>query len=324
MATTLPWSDMAFALPSAAARMNAKAGPRGAPLALRPCLSAGPSSGPARPSGTAARPRSSSPSGLGAWRTTRSHEPLGLAGVASVMTSTVSSSAVSLPAPQVILSTSPSRVRKRVVAGAAVERVAGLVDLAVGAGLDVAAGQRPQGVVAVAAVGRVVADVGEDRVVAVAAVLDVVAGAAVHAVVAVLAVGGVVAGAAGDAVARVAAVAACRCPTPPKMRSKEVRSPVPLASPVTVSSPGPPLSQSLPCTPRMVSLPRPPKTRSLPGPPMSSSSPPKPWMRSLPPLPSMCRRRASRAGARRLGRPGWSRRTRCRRDEGERRGGADE
>src|SRR3954447_5624197 len=92
-----------------------------------------------------------------------------------------------------------------VVAGAAVEGVAALVDLAVGAGVDVTAGQRPQGVVAVPAVGRVVADVGEDGVVAVTAVLDVVAGAAVHAVVAVLAVGDVVAGTAGDAVVRVAA-----------------------------------------------------------------------------------------------------------------------
>ena len=91
---------------------NAKAGPRRAPLALRPCLSAGPSSGPGRPSGTAARPRASSPS---AWapgarraRTSRWGWPR----VASVMTSTVSSSAVSLPSPQVMWSTSPSRVRK--------------------------------------------------------------------------------------------------------------------------------------------------------------------------------------------------------------------
>src|SRR4051794_21824642 len=92
-----------------------------------------------------------------------------------------------------------------VVAVAAVERVAGLVDLA-GRRLHVAAGQRPQVVVAVVAVGGVDAEVGEDPVVAGAAVLGVVAGAAGHQVVAVPAVGGVVPAAAVDAVARVAAV----------------------------------------------------------------------------------------------------------------------
>src|SRR3954454_14047135 len=61
-----------------------------------------------------------------------------------------------------------------VVAGAAVEGVA----IGIGAarvGLHVAAREGPEGVVAVAAVRGVLADVGEDGVVAIAAVLDVVA-----------------------------------------------------------------------------------------------------------------------------------------------------
>ena len=266
MATTLPSSDMPCALPGSAAKARAttKAGPRRAPLALGPACLSGPSSGPARPSGTAARPRSSTPSAAGALRTTRSHEPFGLAGVASVITSTMSSSALSLPGPQVILSTSPSRVRNVSSPLPPSSASPAVVDLAVGAGLDVAAGQRPQRVVAVLAVRRVLADVGEDRVVAEAAVLDVVAGAAVHAVVAVLAVGGVVARAAGDAVARVAAAPACRCPSRRRCGRTTSGRRCCWRRRMTVSSPGPPLSQSLPCTPRMVSLPRPPKTRSLP------------------------------------------------------------
>ncbi len=49
----------------------------------------------------------------GALRTTFSHEPFGLPAVASLITSTVSSSATSYPSPQVIVSTSPSRVWNR-------------------------------------------------------------------------------------------------------------------------------------------------------------------------------------------------------------------
>src|SRR5215210_493107 len=65
-----------------------------------------------------------------------------------------------------------------VVAGAPVERVALLVDLTAGAGVHVAARQRPEVVVAVAAVAGVAAAVGEDAVVAVLAVGGVVAVAA--------------------------------------------------------------------------------------------------------------------------------------------------
>ena len=113
---------------------------------------------------------------------------------------------MSLPAPQVMRSTSPSRVWN-VSLPLPPSSVSPTWSTAPpGPGCHVAAGERPQVVVAVAALGDVLAEVGEDRVVAGAAVLHVVARAAGHAVVAVLAVGRVVARAAEDAVARVAAV----------------------------------------------------------------------------------------------------------------------
>ncbi len=85
----------------------------------------------------------------------------GSAAVASMITSNWSANTRSLPpSPQVILSTSPSRTRKRSLPSPPVERVA---DRVAGSG-HVAAGQRPQRVVAVAAVRRVGAQVGEDQV----------------------------------------------------------------------------------------------------------------------------------------------------------------
>ena len=139
---------------------------------------------------------------LGALRWTASHEPLRFSGVASVMTSTASANAASLPGPHVIWSASPSRVRR--TSSPLPPSSVSPVDVAGAA--DVGAGERPEHVVAVAAEGDVGAAVGVDRVVAGAAVLAVVAVAAGHAVVAVLAEGHVVARAAVDAVGRVAAL----------------------------------------------------------------------------------------------------------------------
>ena len=143
--------------------------------------------------------------GRGALRWTRSHEPLGLAAVASTITSTWSRRALVARAADEPVHLAVASAED-VVAGAAVERVAALVDLAIGPGMHVATGQRPQRVVAVAAGGDVLAEVGEDRVVAGPAALAVVAAAAGHPVAAVLAEGDVVAAATGDPVARVTAV----------------------------------------------------------------------------------------------------------------------
>ena len=125
--------------------------------------------------------------------------------VASVMTSTRSSSAVSLPAPQVMRSTSPSRVRN-VSSPLPPSSVSPTWSTAPpGPGWTSPRARAHSVVVALAAARRVLAEVGKDRVVAGAAVLGVVAGAAGHPVVAVLAERRVVAAAAVDAVARVAA-----------------------------------------------------------------------------------------------------------------------
>ena len=230
------------------------------------------------------------------------------------MTSTVSSSALSLPSPQVMRSTSPSRVRN-VSSPAPPSSASPAVSTSpLGPGWTSLRASAHSVSLPSPPYDRVHAEVGEDRVVAVAAVLDVVAGAAGHH---------------GRCRSRRRRCrcrdrrrcgrasrrrSACRCPPPPKMRSKDVRSPVPLASPVTMSSPRPPLSQSLPCTPQMVSLPRPPKTRSLPGPPMRRRR--RRRSRGC----GRCRRcrrcvggAACRAGARCPGRPGWSPRRRFRR-----------
>src|SRR5689334_21145780 len=110
---------------------------------------------------------------------TVSHEPFGLLGVASSMTSTLSSSAVSWPGPQLTTSGSPSRVR--IVSSPSWPRT----------------WSTP---------GESGAAVAEDPALAGPAVLHVVAEAAGHQVRAALAVDGVVAGAAEQEVPRVATV----------------------------------------------------------------------------------------------------------------------
>src|SRR5205823_4279578 len=95
-----------------------------------------------------------------------------------------------------------------IVAGAAVEGVALGVDLAVGAGVHVAARQGPQVVIARPAEARVLAEVGEDAVVAVGAVLGVVAGAADEHVVAGEAEDAIVAGVAVDVIGEARALQA--------------------------------------------------------------------------------------------------------------------
>ena len=142
--------------------------------------------------------------------------------------------------------------------------------------------ERPQAVVARAAVGRVAADVGEDDVVAVAAVLVVVAGAAGHEVPVALAVARVVAGAAAEQVVAVAAaqvVVAVARPTAGRgdpvarlgarrrsacrRRSRRTAGPGP-AQPCSVSLPAAPNRRSKPARPLTLSLPAPARTRSLP------------------------------------------------------------
>ena len=142
---------------------------------------------------------------FGAARVTVSHEPFGFAAVASTITSTESSSALSfVPLPQSIRSGSPSRVwnvslpssprsvstpgsahvrererPQRVVAGAAERLVRAVVPVD-----GVVAGAADQRVVAGAARDRVAEVVAVDAVVAVAAVQAVVVAAALDRVVA--------------------------------------------------------------------------------------------------------------------------------------------
>ena len=107
--------------------------------------------------------------GLGALRTTRSHEPFGFAAVASVITSTWSSSArVDAGAAGDAVDLAVAGV-ERVVAVAAVERVADLVDRAAGPGVTSPRASAHRSSLPSPPLRTCLAEVGEDRVVAGAA-----------------------------------------------------------------------------------------------------------------------------------------------------------
>ena len=189
---------------------------------------------------------------------------------------------MSSPAPQVMRSTSPSRVRKT-----SLPFPPSSVSPTWSPGPVTSARAMAHSTsFAVAADRRVDAAVGEDDVVAGAAVLNVVALAAGHEIVAAVARGVVVAGAARDAVAGVpAAQRVVALAAEDAVEGGHVAAAGCVADDRVV--PGPPTRTSLPWTPEIASLPNPPKTRSLPRPPTSWSLPPRPRMRSLPALPSM-------------------------------------